>query len=78
MVLILDLSFYLCHKKTLYQKTDRFCDETGRKRHSHRGSLQKSEFSDATFYNLKKIVVGLGVIQLRLLRQLEVKNQQFN
>lgn len=60
-------------KIKVYRSTDRLCDQTGTRVEE---VCRKMGISEATFYNWKKKYGGLGVSELRKLRQLEEENAQ--
>ena len=61
-------------QEALHGRADRICAETGGGRHCGGRDLPQDGVSEATFYRWKKVYAGMGVAEIRRLKQLEDEN----
>ena len=60
----------------IYRATDRVCIEASRGRRIGREVCRKMGISEQTFYRWKKKFAGMGVAEVRRLKQLEDENRR--
>lgn len=61
-------------EKEVFRRTDRLCPEAGGNRDASRRDLPQDGRCRGTFYRWKKVYAGMGVAEIRRLKQLEEEN----